>query len=247
VATAYNSWLHDKFMKASSRLQGVALLPVQDVDAAVKELRRVVTELHMKAAMLPAATVLNKSYGHHDFHDLFAEAERLNCPLAFHGGPSKGWGFDYFDAFIKVHTLEHPFAIFNQLTSMMFDGVFELFPKLRVAYLECGAGWAPYLMDRLDEEWERRGERDAPLLKRKPSEYMAGGNIFVSCEVEERTLPYVLDTLGADQVFFASDYPHERSHHEYLHDIPEFLERSDLSETNKRKVLRDNALRFYGG
>lgn len=246
MARAYNDWLHDRYMRLSSRLVGVALLPVQDVQEAVKELRRAVTELGMRAGLLPAATVLAKSYGHPDFYPLFEEAQRLDCGLAVHGAPSRGFGFDHFPTFIQVHTLEHPFAILVQLTSMMFDGVFELFPRLRVAFLECGAGWVPYMMDRLDEEYERRGQRDAPLLKRMPSEYLRGGNIYVSCEVEERTLPYVLDQMGEDQVFFASDYPHEREHAQYLEDIPAFMKRVDLSEGAKRKVLRDNALRFYG-
>ena len=246
IAQGYNSWLHARFMQHDPRLVGVALLPVQNIEAAVQELRRCVTELGMPAAMLPAATVLGKAFGHPDFRPIFAEAERLNCPIAIHGAPSRGWGFDFFDTFIKVHTLEHPAAIFTQLTDMMFSGVFELFPKLRVAFLECGSGWAPWLMDRLDEEYERRGERDAPLLKRAPSEYLRGGNVYVSCEVEERALPHALSAMGEDHILFASDYPHERTHQQYLHDIPEFFERSDLSEDAKRKVLRDNALRFYG-
>jgi predicted TIM-barrel fold metal-dependent hydrolase len=245
IAQTYNSWLHARFMQRSPRLIGVALLPVQNVEAAVEELRRCVTSFGMPAGMLPAATVLGKGLGHPDFHPIYAEAERLDVPIAVHGAPSKGWGFDFFETFIKVHTLEHPAAIFTQLTDMMFSGVFEKFPRLRVAYLECGAGWVPWLMDRLDEEWERRGQRDAPMLTRKPSEYLAGGNVFVSCEPEETTLPYVLERMGEGQVLFASDYPHERSHHEYLHDIPEFLARSDMSDGAKRRLLRENALRFY--
>jgi predicted TIM-barrel fold metal-dependent hydrolase len=246
IAQTYNNWLHDRYMRVSPRINGVGLLPVQDVAAAVEELRRIVHELGMRAALLPGATGLAKAYGHPDFHPLLAEAERLNCAIAIHGAPSKGWGFDYFDTFIKTHTLEHPFAVFTQLTDMMFEGVFELFPRLRVAFLECGCGWVPFMMDRMDEEYERRGERDAPLLRQKPSEYLRGGSIFVSCEVEERSLPFAVQMMGEGQIFFASDYPHERAHDEYLRDIPQFLERDDLSEGAKRSILRDNALRFYG-
>jgi len=94
-------------------------------------------------------------------------------------------------------------------------------------------------------QYERRGQRDAPRLKRKPSDYLRGGNIYVSCEVEERALPFAIEMMGEDQVFFASDYPHERAHDEYLDDIPEFLERHDLSDSAKRKIMRDNAIRFY--
>jgi predicted TIM-barrel fold metal-dependent hydrolase len=245
MARGYNDWLHDRFMRVSPRLHGVAILPVQDVSAAIEELHHAVNDLGMPAALLPAANVAGKGFGHPEFRPLLAEAERLGCPLAIHGAPSKGFGFDYFDTFIKVHTLEHPFAVLIQLTDMMFSGVFEQFPSLKIAYLECGAGWLPYMMDRFDEEYERRGKRDAPLLTRSPSEYLRDGNIYVSCEVEEGTLPYVLSQIGDDRVFFASDYPHEREHAQYLHDIPEFMERTDLSDAVKRKVLRENALRFY--
>ena len=131
------------------------------------------------------------------------------------------------------------------LTSLMFDGAFERYPNIRWAFLEAGIGWVPYMMDRLDEEWERRGQRWAPTLRRKPSEYLRQGNVYVSCEIEERTLPYVVDVLGGDQILWASDYPHEREHEEYLSDIPAFAARTDLSEETKRKILRDNAVRLY--
>ena len=59
-----------------------------------------------------------------------------------------------------------------QMTNMIFQGVFELFPQLRVAYLEAGAGWVPFMMDRLDEDFERRGKKWAPRLKKPPSSYI---------------------------------------------------------------------------
>ena len=108
-----------------------------------------------------------------------------------------------------------------QMTNMIFQGVFELFPQLRVAYLEAGAGWVPFMMDRLDEDFERRGKKWAPRLKKRPSDYITGGQVYVSLESEERTLPYVLELFGEDHIFFASDYPHERQRAQYLHDIPE--------------------------
>ena len=55
----------------------------------------------------------------------------------------------------------------------------------------------------------------------------------------------MVEMVGADQILWASDYPHEREHHEYLTDIPEFLERTDLTEGTKRKIVYDNAVRLY--
>ena len=76
----------------------------------------------------------------------------------------------------------------QQLTSMMIYGVFERFPKLRVAFLESGCGWVPYLADRLDESWEHRLKRWPHPTKLCPSEIMRGGNLYYSCEREEKTL-----------------------------------------------------------
>ena len=59
-------------------------------------------------------------------------------------------------------------------------------PKLRVAYLEAGCGWLPYMMDRMDEEMEKPYRVQAPLLKQKPSEMDRNGQIWTTCEVEEK-------------------------------------------------------------
>ncbi|MDE0342106.1 MAG: amidohydrolase family protein, partial [Deltaproteobacteria bacterium] len=115
----------------------------------------------------------------------------------------------------------------------------------RVAYLEAGAGWVPFMMDRLDEGYERRGKKWAPRLKHHPSHYIKSGSVYVSVESEERTLPFVVELFGEDHIFFASDYPHERPREEYLRDIPELCAREDVSDTAKRKILADNANRFY--
>jgi uncharacterized protein len=100
-------------------------------------------------------------------------------------------------------------------------------------------------MDRLDEDFERRGKKWAPRLKRAPSEYIKGGSVYVSLESEERTLPYVIELFGEDHIFFASDYPHERQRSQYLEDIPGIEARADISDSAKRKILADNARRFY--
>src|SRR5438046_5552785 len=133
LARAYNDWLYNAYTKRDGRLQGIALLPFLDVPAAVTELQRVVRELGMRGALLPAATVMGKAFGHRDFDPLYEEAERLDVALAFHGAPSRGFGFDFFDAFFKTHKLEHPFPIIVQLTSHVFDGIYRSISVLLVA------------------------------------------------------------------------------------------------------------------
>jgi len=244
LARAYNSWLAERFSQVSPRLKGVALLPVHEPLEAAKELERA-KKLGLVAGLLPAVTWLQKGYGHTDFDPIYEAAERLDMPLTVHGAPSRGMGFDFFNKFLHVHTLEHPFAILIQFTHMVFEGVFVRFPKLRVAFLEAGSGWLPYMMDRMDEEMEKPYRVQAPLLKQKPSELIRDGQIWTTCEVEEKALPQVLKQFNPKCLMWPSDYPHERLPDMFQRDLPEFLERDDLSDESKKAILHDNPINFY--
>jgi predicted TIM-barrel fold metal-dependent hydrolase len=245
LARAYNDWLYHRFMEASPRLVGVALLPVQDIDEAVRELRRCVNELGMVGGVLPAVAVAGKLFAGEEFYPLWEEAQRLDVPIATHGGLSfPNLGLDLAANFTVAHTLEHPFAQMRQLVAMVFEGVFELFPALRFGYLECGVGWVPWLMDRMDEEQERKGQY-SPRCRKKPSEYFRQGNIFFAAEVGEMALPLALQALGPTSIIWASDYPHERDQRDFKDDIPTLIGRGDLADEVKRRIFFDNPVRFY--
>ena len=252
VARAYNNWFADRFYRVSPRLRAVALIPLQDVPEAVKELRRAVTELGMVGAVLTANNGelgIRKGLGHPDFWPVYEEAERLNVPLAVHGAPSFNLGINFFTQFAQTHAMEHPLAQMIQLTSMVMEGVFERFPRLRMAYLEAGAGWVPYIMDRLDrsyEVWAGAKYREfSEWLKKKPSEYIKSGQIYFSCEGGEKSLIHAVERIGHRTLLFASDFPHETNIQRAKHEIEELLERPDLSDEAKRGIFHDNIVRFY--
>jgi uncharacterized protein len=199
----------------------------------------------MVGAVLPAVATGGKLFSGADFYPLWEEAQRLDVPVSTHGGLSfPNLGLDMAANFTVAHTLEHPFAQMRQLVSMMFEGVFELYPKLRFGCLECGVGWVPWLMDRMDEELERKGQY-SPRCKLKPSEYLRKGNIFFAAEVGETALPLAAATLRPDVILWASDYPHERDQRDFKEDIPALIRRSDVSDELKRGIFFDNTLRFY--
>jgi len=243
LCRAYNDFVYDRFMKQSDRLKGVAIVPFQNVPEAVKEVRRAVTKLGMVGVMLPAVG-LRLPLGRQEYWPIYEEAEKDNVAVAVHAGPRSAsqFGLDLFDRFIEVHTICHPFGQMAQLTSIFCNGVPEKFPRLRIAFLEAGCGWVPYWMERLDEEYEKRAE-EVPLLKTKPSEYMRSGRIFYSFEPEEGTLPYVIDRMGENVLLYASDFPHWDSGYPYTVKI--VVERQDISEGQKKKLLAGNARRFY--
>jgi predicted TIM-barrel fold metal-dependent hydrolase len=69
-----------------------------------------------------------------------------------------------------VHAYAFPVGLLLQFTSVVCQGLPVRFPKLKLAFLEIGATWLPYYLDRLDEHWEKRAKHEMPLLKKKPSE-----------------------------------------------------------------------------
>ena len=97
--------------------------------------------------------------------------------------------------------------------------------------------------DRMDENFEFRGYQEAPMLKKKPSEYVESSKIFVACEPEERLLPETLRIIGEDSVVYASDWPHwDGSYPESLFELEAWAE---LTPEQKEKILVDNPKRLY--
>ena len=178
------------------------------------------------------------------FLPVYEEANRLGVMLGIHASGSHlgGAGVDLFPRFIQAHTCSHAFGQMRQFTSMIFEGIPERFPKLRIAFLEAGCGWAPYWIERMDEEYAKRAS-EAPALKKKPSDYVRSGKIYFSCEADECLLPQALKLIGEEQIVYASDYPHWDG--SYPHSLAELRGREDLSEAQKRKLLGENAQRLY--
>jgi hypothetical protein len=222
----------------------VALLPIQDIMAAAEELERCVTELGMVGGVIPAGGLV-RGLGHPMYDPLYQAAVRLNVPLAVHGGSSQGLGLDLYDSFIKILVMEHAVAQQIHFTSYILDGAPVRFPALKMAFLEAGVGWVPYLIERLDEKFEKLPQQ-APSLSKEPSHYITHCPIYFSCELDERIIPYVVSLGLEKKLLYPSDYPHERpTLEEFLKDIPRFQAREDLSENTKRLILRDNCVDFY--
>jgi predicted TIM-barrel fold metal-dependent hydrolase len=244
LTRAYNSLLRAEFTGQSPRLLGVALLAPHDPEAAAAELRRCVTELGFVGGMLPADGYY--LLGHRRFDPIYAEAQRLDVPIAFHASGtdiSITSGFEPFPKFIQAHTMSHISGQMRQMVSTIFEGVPVRFPNLRLAYLEAGCGWVPYFVQRMDEEFEKRGHIEARVLTKLPSEYIRSGNVYVSCEADEILLPQALEYLGTDQILYASDFPHWD--HSYPKSLNELADRPDLTNEQKRKIFSENPRRLY--
>jgi len=250
VTNAYNNWLEGEYMQKDDRLFGVGLMPMLDPQAAVKEIYRCAKDRkNFVAMMLPGGvTHPTRTYGDEFFWPIYEAAQECNMALAIHGGPSGGMGFDHFDSFEKIHTLSHPMGLQIQLTDIIFSGVFDAFPKLRIAFLEGGCSWVPFMMDRLDYEYDSAfGGKARDKLKKRPSEYIStGDNFWVSPEMGERFMRQTIDAMGgAERMLYSSDFPHEPAPDDIIGDIPNLLNNPDYTEVEKKWILGDAARRFY--
>ncbi len=140
----------------------------------------------------------------------------------------------------KFNDLQTPKLSKKQICDRTIGGVLEAFPRLRVALLECNTGWVPFWLDRIDHDFERLAEWDAPTLRMQPSAYFMR-QCFVGAE-EERGLKQVVEQIGNDNIVWSSDYPHWDS--DYPHASKEFLE-LPVSDETKHKILWDNCVRLY--
>jgi predicted TIM-barrel fold metal-dependent hydrolase len=138
--------------------------------------------------------------------------------------------------------MAHPFEQMIATLCVVAGGLLERFPRLKFAFMEAGCGWVPYWMERLDEHFEFL-QPTVPWLTKRPSEYMKSGQMFYAFEMEEKMLPYVAEFVGAERLVFATDYNHSDS--KFPHTVEEVMERKDISDALKTKIIGENAAKLY--
>jgi predicted TIM-barrel fold metal-dependent hydrolase len=164
---------------------------------------------------------------------------------------------DTFSFYYPVHAIGHPIGIMVQAAAMLSHGVFDRFPKLRVAFLEGGATWVPFLLDRLDRSYPthlqtdlqgitvgpRTGEEASEHFKRHARE----GRIFVGFDCDDNGLSFAARRASVAPFVFGSDFPHESfDAKSSRREIERLLNRDDLETGDKAAVLGGNAERLYG-
>jgi predicted TIM-barrel fold metal-dependent hydrolase len=209
LARAYNDWLATYCAADPRRLFGAALLPLQDPDAAADELRRAVSELGFVAGFVRPNPCRGRSLPDRAYEPVWRTAEELDVPIAVHEGSSvivPTLGSDRPFNPLVLHAVSHSFEAMLACAQLIAFGVLERHPGLRVVFLESSGGWAPFWLERLDEQAASFGGF-CPELALRPSEYFAR-QCAISFEVGERTLPALAPFIGRERIVWGSDYPH---------------------------------------
>ncbi|MEE9255228.1 MAG: amidohydrolase family protein [Pseudomonadales bacterium] len=246
VMRIYNAWLADFCDIHPERFAGLACIPNHDVDAALVELERVA-----KRGGLRGIEVANT----HDMPPLFepsweplwAAAEEARLSVHFH---TIGGRMNYQMADMAPLQRRQAFAVsitsFQLVMSkivmeVIYGGLLEAHPNLKVVVGEAGIGWIPYVLEHMDLEWEDQF-KDLTLTM-KPSEYWRR-----QCYATYQSDPVgirLLDFLGEGNIMWGSDFPHPDG---IWPDSDEFIARElgELPQATQHKIICENAAKLYG-
>ena len=249
LARAYNDWLADFCSRDSDRLFGAAMIHVQNVPAAVEEVRRARRELGFRGIYLRPNPMRGRNWHDPAYDPLWAACEEEALPVGFHEGyPSRlphavaeRFNDGLADWWLTDHVARHPIEMMYTAICLIGGGVLERFPGLSVGLLEANCSWVPYWLWRMDEHYEVREFALRDKLPELPSTYFKR-QCFVSIEADEEAACPILDRI-ADNVVFSTDFPH--SDCAWPNASRAFLE-LPMSDEQKRRILWDNCERMYG-
>jgi predicted TIM-barrel fold metal-dependent hydrolase len=195
------------------------------------------------------SSVSKMSFGNRFFYPIYEAAERKGLPIGVHPGPGAAMmaqasptASGMARTYLEMHTAVSQ-TYMGHLTSILLEGVFERFPRLRFFLVEGGVGWLPHLMWRMDAHYKGLRQQ-APWLKRLPSEYVADHLRLTTQPMEEpkkhEHLHQMFDMMDAENILmFASDYPH------WDFDEPPTIIKK-LPAAARQKIMHDNAAAFFG-
>jgi predicted TIM-barrel fold metal-dependent hydrolase len=243
---AYNDWLAEHCALNRERLLGIAMIPLQEPSLAVAEAERAVTKLDHRGLFISPHPVDKRNLDHPAYEPIWDLAEQLNVPALVHvstGIRLPTAGAERFNRYCLFHLHAHPLEQMTAAASLILGGVLELHPRLRVGFMEAGCSWVPYWLERMDEHAENY-RFEVPYLKERPSTYFRR-QCFVSFELEERANAYVAESVGAETLVFASDFPHHDCF--YPGAVEKVCRRKDLDTKLVSAMLSHNPRRLYFG
>lgn len=244
LCRSYNSWMGEVCARRPERLKWVCVVNLRDIPGAAAEIRRCRRELGAVGVMI-LGSAGDKHLNHLDVLPFFAAVQELDLPVAVHAGRPRPELANLFESPYDHMVTPFTVSLFMGFLDLVSGGVLDRFERLRVAFLEAGCQWLPFLVDRMDHYAEMAMQRRFTDYRAKhlPGDYLRRGNVFVGCEVDDRLLPYVIERFGEDLLLFASDIPHGDREYDA---VSLLRSRSDIPERVKDKILGENALRFYG-
>jgi predicted TIM-barrel fold metal-dependent hydrolase len=238
---AWNDWAADEFNAVDpDRLCVLAFLPSHSPRAAATELTRAAGLGHRGAIL----DIFSVDLGDPAWDRLWAAAGEAGMPISFHlkGGSWSGLRYEMGRRRSAAFASILPLQLDEPLATMVFSGSLERNPGLRIVLAECGLGWLPYFLERMDLEWRALRDKLDYAPRSSPSDLFRR-QVMATFE-EEPQAAQVIPMLGADVCMWASDYPHTDSTFPHSRQaVDETL--GALGSEEREKIVATNCARLY--
>jgi predicted TIM-barrel fold metal-dependent hydrolase len=247
VCRAVNDHTIAHWLPVDSRYKMGLQVAAQDPQLAVAEIERLGAHRDVVAVCL-SGTANRIPFGQRFYWPIYEAAQKYDLAVHFHpsttavianhASTAAGMATTYLESHTALPQFYQAYLI-----SMIFEGVFVKFPRLRVMFIEGGVSWLVHVLWRMDKEFKALRQQ-APYLKRLPSEYVFEHVKLGTQPVEEPLkngqLLQIYEMIQAEKTLvYASDYPH------FDFDEPTVLPRG-LSDQARRAILHDNACQWLG-
>lgn len=244
VCRSFNNALARVLKKYPDKFIGLAVLPMQDLYRAIEELDRAIMELGLHAPVI-STNILDRNLDELEFWPFYKRVEELGVPLILHGSHTGiTAGGHRYKKYRFANALQFPAEVALAVGSLVCGGVLDTFPRLRVACLEGGAGFLPYLFDRLNEVAVEEPEYTKVSIKKIPTEYLDQFWFDFNIKTEAQSIPFLIERIGADRLLLSSDYPHGLAG-SGMNTIQYLESLETVSAANKEKLAGLNALRLF--
>lgn len=248
-ARAHNRWIAEFCQMAPERRAGLAIVPVLwDVEEAVKEVKWA-KHNGLSGVLIPNRWGQLDGYQHPKYDPFWAICEDLGMVVNFHSGGAPMEDYGDGPGMVGIYISEVAWWLARPLTFMIWSGVFERFPKLRVAFTEGTAVWVPEYLALLDFRYvdtpysAKLGDYTSHLSL-KPSEYFER-NVLIGASCMPRREAEMRDQIGITKLGWGSDYPHPEG--SWPHTAAQMKETfRGLPEEDLTRMLGENVAEWYG-
>ena len=246
VCRGVNRYVAEFCSADSSRLWPTATVPLADADLAAAEARYAVEDLGAVAVFTPSGVHGPQPIYHPYYERFFDTMAELGVPYCTHTGAAviggRGLGAERFPGlFPPFHMTTHVCEAMIASVGLITHGVLDRLPELKIGFFEAGAGWMPFWLDRMHENWEAMGWM-TPELKSDPYETFLE-RCLVTVEGDEAMLAPTVAYLGGKAIAWSSDIPHFDCEDGRPGPV---LDNENIPADHMRCLLRDNAVAFFG-
>ncbi|WP_370617734.1 amidohydrolase family protein [Mumia sp. Pv 4-285] len=247
IASAYNKWQDKCWLDSENnwhqRYRGSICAAIEMPEAGAREIEEWVGHPYMSQVLISAE--MRPSWGHPKYDPIWEAATRHDIPVACHLGrgqhnelPMSPVGFMTYNHDLMV---SYSMLAANQVMSLIFDGVFDRFPTLKIVFIEHAFNWVLPLMWRMDAIYAARGPENG--LRRKPSDYVKDHIWFTTQPLDypedKLELTHALEWMEADKLLlFSSDYPH------WTFDDPQWVAKH-MPEQWRDKIMFENSIELF--